>query len=229
MKSRWGWSLWRSLNPQSLLLTLEAAVTRSSRFFSWDFSRQCANYSPLTKLFFLLFPVHRGQKALLVFWRTLSNILHVSICTYLLFDSMVTSFSGNAFVSELQDSLWDRPGPALEASTPGCTCLCPHMSRRPFKDAQSSFFEDIVKFQVLCSVLLVSSYVIGHRGQGVWARSKLCWFIFSFFRAARMAYGSSQARGWIGAVAAGLHHSTAMPDPSSVSDLHHSLTAMPDL
>ena len=32
-------------------------------------------------------------------------------------------------------------------------------------------------------------------------------FIFCFFRAAPMAYGSSQARGRIGAVAAGLHHS----------------------
>ena len=36
-----------------------------------------------------------------------------------------------------------------------------------------------------------------------------------------MAYGSSQARGRIGAVAAGLHHSHTMQDPSHVCDLHH--------
>ena len=41
-------------------------------------------------------------------------------------------------------------------------------------------------------------------------------FVFlSFFRAAPAAYGGSQARGPIGAVAAGLHYTivTAMPDP----------------
>ena len=32
-------------------------------------------------------------------------------------------------------------------------------------------------------------------------------FLFLFFRAIPVAYGSSQARGWITAVAAGLHHS----------------------
>ena len=40
----------------------------------------------------------------------------------------------------------------------------------------------------------------------------VCFFIFLFFggglwRAAAMAYGGSQARGLIGAIAAGLHHS----------------------
>ena len=35
-----------------------------------------------------------------------------------------------------------------------------------------------------------------------------CWkFLFLLFRAAPVAYGSSQARGGIGAVMAGLHHS----------------------
>ena len=37
-----------------------------------------------------------------------------------------------------------------------------------------------------------------------------------------MAYGGSQAKGRIGAVATGLHHNTATPDPSRVCDLHHS-------
>ena len=37
-----------------------------------------------------------------------------------------------------------------------------------------------------------------------------------------MAYGSSQVRGLIGAVATGLARATAMPDPSHVCDPHHS-------
>ena len=43
------------------------------------------------------------------------------------------------------------------------------------------------------------------------SRAFLLFFLFCFFfffsRAAPMAYGGSQARGWIGAVAMGLHHS----------------------
>ena len=46
---------------------------------------------------------------------------------------------------------------------------------------------------------------------------------FSFlFRAAPGAYGSSQARGWIGAAAAGLGHSHSNAGSSHVCDLHHS-------
>ena len=41
-------------------------------------------------------------------------------------------------------------------------------------------------------------------------------FFFATSRAAPMAYGGSQARGLIRAVA------TAMPDPSHLCDLHHS-------
>ena len=41
------------------------------------------------------------------------------------------------------------------------------------------------------------------------------------FRAAPMAYGGSQARGLIRAIAAGLHHSTAMQDSNHICDLHH--------
>ena len=43
---------------------------------------------------------------------------------------------------------------------------------------------------------------------------------FSLFRAAPMACGGPQARGQIGAVAAG--HATATRDPSRICDLHHS-------
>ena len=44
-----------------------------------------------------------------------------------------------------------------------------------------------------------------------------------FSRATPTACGSSQNRGWIGAIAAGLHHTaTATWDPSRVCDLHHS-------
>ena len=49
-------------------------------------------------------------------------------------------------------------------------------------------------------------------------------FFFSFclFKAAPMAYGGTQARGRIGAVAAGLCHSHSNRDLSCVCDLHHS-------
>ena len=47
-------------------------------------------------------------------------------------------------------------------------------------------------------------------------------FFFGLFRATLVAYGSSQARGEIGAAAARLHHSHSNADPSSVCDLHPS-------
>ena len=52
------------------------------------------------------------------------------------------------------------------------------------------------------------------------------WTFVLFFRAAPIAYGSSQARGWIGTTAASLYHShssTATLDPSHICDLCHSL------
>ena len=45
---------------------------------------------------------------------------------------------------------------------------------------------------------------------------------FFFLRVAPEAYGSSQARGGIGAAAAGLCHTQAMLDLSHVCDLHYS-------
>ena len=49
---------------------------------------------------------------------------------------------------------------------------------------------------------------------------------FCFFMATPTAYGGSQARGQIGTVVTGLHHShstaTVTPYPSCVCDLHHS-------
>ena len=48
-------------------------------------------------------------------------------------------------------------------------------------------------------------------------------FFFIFlFRAVPLAYGGSQARGRIGATAAGLRHSHSNSDPSHVCDVHHS-------
>ena len=47
-------------------------------------------------------------------------------------------------------------------------------------------------------------------------------FVFYTLRAAPTSYGVSQARGLIGAVAAGLHRVTAMPDASCVGNLHNS-------
>ena len=46
--------------------------------------------------------------------------------------------------------------------------------------------------------------------------------LFAFSRSTPTAYGGSQARGLIGAVATGLHQSTAMRDPSFICHLHHS-------
>ena len=58
---------------------------------------------------------------------------------------------------------------------------------------------------------------------GLWGhRLGLCWFyhlfyfIFLSFRATLLVYGDSQARGQIGAVAPGLHHSHS----NSGSELH---------
>ena len=45
---------------------------------------------------------------------------------------------------------------------------------------------------------------------------------FFLFRAAFAAYGISQAKGQIGAVVAGLHHSQAMWDLSCICSLYHS-------
>ena len=45
---------------------------------------------------------------------------------------------------------------------------------------------------------------------------------FCLFRATPTAYGGSQARGLIGAIAAAYTRATAKPDPSQVCDLHHS-------
>ena len=42
------------------------------------------------------------------------------------------------------------------------------------------------------------------------------------FRATPAAYVGSQARGQIRAIAVSLQHTTAMPDPSCVCNLHHS-------
>ena len=47
-------------------------------------------------------------------------------------------------------------------------------------------------------------------------------FFFVQFRAAPVTYGGSQARGQIGAVAAGYTTAIAMPYPSYVCNLHHS-------
>ena len=49
-------------------------------------------------------------------------------------------------------------------------------------------------------------------------------YLLLFFRAAPVAYGGSQARGWFGAVTTSLHHShrNSGSDPP-VFDLHHSL------
>ena len=48
----------------------------------------------------------------------------------------------------------------------------------------------------------------------------LFFFFFCIFKAAPAAYGSSQARGWMRASDASLHHSHSNWDPSLIFDLH---------
>ena len=50
----------------------------------------------------------------------------------------------------------------------------------------------------------------------------LCVCLFAISWAAPAAYGGSQARGLIGAVAASLRQSHATQDPSHICNLHHS-------
>ena len=52
--------------------------------------------------------------------------------------------------------------------------------------------------------------------------SFLSFSFFFLFRATPMAYGSSQARGYIGVTATGHSHSHSNADPSRVCDLYHS-------
>ena len=50
----------------------------------------------------------------------------------------------------------------------------------------------------------------------------LLFLVFCPFRVAPVAYGGSQAQGWIRATAAGLSHSHSNTDLSHIFDLHHS-------
>ena len=50
----------------------------------------------------------------------------------------------------------------------------------------------------------------------------LSFFLSCLFRAAHMAYGGSQARGPVGAVAPAYAIATAMKELSRICDLHHS-------
>ena len=52
--------------------------------------------------------------------------------------------------------------------------------------------------------------------------------IICLFRTVPVAYGRSQARGLIEAVAASLYHSHSNTDPSCVCNLYLQLTATPD-
>ena len=69
----------------------------------------------------------------------------------------------------------------------------------------------------LCLEFTVLGAASLHTGSG----APSFFFFFSFlFRLVPEAYGGSQARGQVGAAAAGLHHSNARSKP--VCDLYHS-------
>ena len=55
-----------------------------------------------------------------------------------------------------------------------------------------------------------------------WVLNFIYFLFFCYFRATTMAYGGSQARGPVGAIAAGLCTATATPDPSRTCHLRHS-------
>ena len=80
-----------------------------------------------------------------------------------------------------------------------------------------------LNFQWLLAILGVFSLVSVNRAP---TSVSSLFFIFSlfsfFFRATGVAYGSSQTRGQIGAISAGYTTATAMPDLSSICNLHHS-------
>ena len=63
----------------------------------------------------------------------------------------------------------------------------------------SVFFHQSIKLSDWLSDILMDR----HRGYKIFPR----FLIFFIFRPAPVAYGSSQARGWVRTVAAGLHHS----------------------
>ena len=71
------------------------------------------------------------------------------------------------------------------------------------------------------------SWVIGAVVIFAGTQTRAVLFFFFFFCLLPVAYGGSQARGQIGAVAANLHHSPAIPDRSHVCDKPQ-LTAKPD-
>ena len=86
-----------------------------------------------------------------------------------------------------------------------------------------------VTFQHVTILLLIVMWVFSRFG---YYKSLLLWrffFFFFLFRAAPMAYGSSLAKGQIGAAAASLHHShsNARCEPHLWSTLQ--LVPMPDL
>ena len=67
-------------------------------------------------------------------------------------------------------------------------------------------------------VLVLDMWCLGSTSRGI---CFVCFCLFAFSMAARAAYGGSQARGRIGAVAAAYTRATATRDPSCVFDLHH--------
>ena len=83
------------------------------------------------------------------------------------------------------------------------------------------FLEIILLFRKLLSPVVVFSDILAYCHFRIVTLKFDLLFFFPHFRAESAAYGSSQARDWIRAAAAGLHHSTMMQDLSHICDLHH--------
>ena len=75
------------------------------------------------------------------------------------------------------------------------------------------FLPDDMTFCVASFVFYLKNFLYHFwwcRSSGCWQQNSLSFFfvcLFYLFRATSMTYGICQARGWMGAIAAGLHHS----------------------
>ena len=90
------------------------------------------------------------------------------------------------------------------------------------------FFFKLLSFQDLIVLKHIAGIVVLFFCFFVCLFVCFCFCLFAFSRAAPAAYGGSQARGLIGAVAAGLHHSHSNTGSEPCLRTTPQLTATPD-